>query len=289
MKIKNKIIELNKDFKRWAGAMFFCLTKKYHLDIHVAEHCNLNCKGCTHFSPLAEEEFCDVEILKKSLTRLAPYYKVFEAIQLLGGEPLLNPELWKILKVTRQIFPLSKINLFTNGVLFQNKDFNKKIDWECLKENDITIRITQYPINLNLYCITNLCNQHGVKIEYCNNLNKHSWLKFLLYKNSNHIKAYKHKYLKLSKCSTYHCIQLVDDKLFPCPHSAYSRHLSKYFNLGWKSAPSDYLEVSNIKSIRDIRKFMITSKPFCTHCAQGYEPSKWKTTSKKRDEWLVSE
>ena len=25
------------------------------IDIHLTDHCNLNCKGCTHFSPLAED------------------------------------------------------------------------------------------------------------------------------------------------------------------------------------------------------------------------------------------
>lgn len=26
------------------------------IEIHIVEHCNLHCKGCTHFSPLAQKE-----------------------------------------------------------------------------------------------------------------------------------------------------------------------------------------------------------------------------------------
>lgn len=25
----------------------------YHIEMHVVDHCNLNCFGCNHFSPLA--------------------------------------------------------------------------------------------------------------------------------------------------------------------------------------------------------------------------------------------
>ena len=34
----------------------------FWLEVHLAEHCNLNCKGCSHFSPLAEKEFIEEKI-----------------------------------------------------------------------------------------------------------------------------------------------------------------------------------------------------------------------------------
>ena len=29
--------------------------------VDIVDHCNLNCKGCGHFSPLASESFLDIE------------------------------------------------------------------------------------------------------------------------------------------------------------------------------------------------------------------------------------
>jgi hypothetical protein len=60
-------------------------------DVHLAEHCNLRCIGCEHFSPLAKEEFLDIDSFKKDCIRLSELTnKDLEEMFLLGGEPLLN-------------------------------------------------------------------------------------------------------------------------------------------------------------------------------------------------------
>lgn len=41
------------------------------IDIPVVEHCNLCCKGCTAFSPLAKEEFLDYGQYCKDMYKLA--------------------------------------------------------------------------------------------------------------------------------------------------------------------------------------------------------------------------
>ena len=33
----------------------------YELEIHVVDHCNLNCAGCNHFTPLAKPFFIEVK------------------------------------------------------------------------------------------------------------------------------------------------------------------------------------------------------------------------------------
>ena len=37
------------------------------IDIHITDHCNLNCVSCTHFSPLAEEFYLDIDIFDRDL------------------------------------------------------------------------------------------------------------------------------------------------------------------------------------------------------------------------------
>lgn len=41
------------------------------IDIPVVEHCNLCCKGCTAFSPLAQEEFLSYEGYCRDMHKLA--------------------------------------------------------------------------------------------------------------------------------------------------------------------------------------------------------------------------
>lgn len=58
-----------------------------HLDYHLTTHCNLNCKGCSVFSPIAKEWFAapeefkkEIEALRKALDGASPVN-----IHLLGG------------------------------------------------------------------------------------------------------------------------------------------------------------------------------------------------------------
>lgn len=41
------------------------------VEIHLAEHCNLNCFSCAHFSQLADEEYTDLASFEKDMKQLA--------------------------------------------------------------------------------------------------------------------------------------------------------------------------------------------------------------------------
>ena len=63
-----------------------------YLEHHIVDHCNLNCGGCSHFSPLADPWFEDFDTFKKDFLQL---YDITHGnvgvIRLMGGEPLLHP------------------------------------------------------------------------------------------------------------------------------------------------------------------------------------------------------
>lgn len=44
--------------------------KQIRFIVDIVVHCNLNCKGCGHFSPLASESFLDLETFENDLRRL---------------------------------------------------------------------------------------------------------------------------------------------------------------------------------------------------------------------------
>ena len=63
-------------------------------EYHLADHCNLNCKGCDHFSPIAETKLTEFTQFKKDINRMSELFeKKAKSIHILGGEPLLNPEI----------------------------------------------------------------------------------------------------------------------------------------------------------------------------------------------------
>jgi len=96
-----------------------CTTRKHLVfEVDIARHCNLNCRGCLHFSPLSKPKFLDISSYQKDICRLS---KVFggqaEKISLMGGEPLLNPDIIQYVKIARTYFPNAKLLILTNGVL----------------------------------------------------------------------------------------------------------------------------------------------------------------------------
>lgn len=88
------------------------------LDICAAEHCNLGCYSCNHFSQLADPEFADTANVERDLRRLSELSGGnIPLIYLAGGEPLLNPELPELMRIARQYFPQSRVQIITNGLL----------------------------------------------------------------------------------------------------------------------------------------------------------------------------
>ena len=126
--------------------------------IAISSHCNLNCKGCDVYSPLAKKEFVTYEQFCKDMEKLkelAPD-REFDTV-FIGGEPLLNPELVQIMYKTKELFPNAKRAILTNGTLLNKMGNNF---WQAIKDTNVKFSITKYPINIDFKSDLN-----GVKIS----------------------------------------------------------------------------------------------------------------------------
>lgn len=114
-----------------------------YLEFHVADHCNLNCKYCTHYSPLVQEPvYTEYEKFAADLRQLKKYIADIGVIRILGGEPLLNPELGRFIELTRELYPASIITVVTNGMLI---DRLEPALIETMKKNMAFFHISFYP------------------------------------------------------------------------------------------------------------------------------------------------
>ena len=84
------------------------------VELHVANACNLTCDSCSHFSNSGHRGMLSPEEARAWLApwsrRLAP-----ENFRLLGGEPTLNPRLVEFVKIGRDAFPDTRLEVVTNG------------------------------------------------------------------------------------------------------------------------------------------------------------------------------
>jgi MoaA/NifB/PqqE/SkfB family radical SAM enzyme len=114
-------------------------------DVHICGHCNLNCKGCTNFCSIAEKRFVDLDILERDFKRLSELTDRKSELNLMGGEPLLHPDIIKIYDITRKYFDC-KAQLVTNGILLANQPDEF---WQSCRKNAIKIVISVYPIKID--------------------------------------------------------------------------------------------------------------------------------------------
>jgi organic radical activating enzyme len=98
-------------------------------EINVAEHCNLSCRACSHLSPVNPKSFVDPAVVLRDLTALSRSYHA-TVVRMLGGEPLLHPDLPGVVDAVRRSRVCDSITVVTNGLLLprMKDDFWSTVD-----------------------------------------------------------------------------------------------------------------------------------------------------------------
>lgn len=98
-------------------------------ELHIVEHCNLRCHMCDAMSPYNPEKFLKLEDIATNMTFLAKHIKA-DIFKLMGGEPLLHPQIVDIISIVRESRITDTIRLTTNGLLLHKMpdDFWRGLD-----------------------------------------------------------------------------------------------------------------------------------------------------------------
>jgi len=114
-----------------------------YLEFHIADTCNLNCRGCSHYASLARKEhYPNIKFFANDLQMLHLRIEDILIIRILGGEPLLNRDIEEYIKVTRKFYPQSELWIVTNGLLLMKMPDSF---YETLLEERCKIGISFYP------------------------------------------------------------------------------------------------------------------------------------------------
>ena len=258
------------------------ITKLFPVEVHVAEHCNLNCKGCNHFSSLAKEEFLEPEEFERDFKRLAELSKKYFAIKILGGEPLLHPRITDFFDIARKYFSSVPIQVTTNGILLtkQPEEF-----WQSCEKNKITVAISRYPIKLNLKEIKKTARSHGVKVVYNGTAAEDRMCKLPLdLSGSQDMKK------SFQKCAISWgcCVTLRGGKIYTCCIAAHIKFFNEYFKQNLAVSGEDYADIYNVNSIKEIIDFLEKPFPFCRYCntSETKFAQRWGISKKEITEWV---
>lgn len=113
-----------------------------YLEVNVTDGCNLNCKGCSHFSPLySTDESYNLKIFDRDMRQLARHCDIL-TVRIVGGEPFLLKNLDEYLATIKKYFPQTSIRVLSNGLLIPAAP--AKI-LEYMSREKIDVDISEYP------------------------------------------------------------------------------------------------------------------------------------------------
>jgi MoaA/NifB/PqqE/SkfB family radical SAM enzyme len=255
--------------------------KSLLFQVPLCDHCNLNCKGCAACSPLAAEWYLDTEVYEKDCGRLSELSGgSAEYIDLLGGEPLLHPEIIKIIEITRKNFTCV-VNIITNGLKLATMDGEF---WAVCKKNDINIVISGYPIKIDYEKIRLNSAKYSVPVEIRGFAKKLTiWNKF-----PYDLQGKQNEYNNFLSClSSNFCIVLKNGKIATCGQVFAARHFNEYFNKNMEIADKNFIDIYKASSLDEILEFVSHPIPFCRYCAvkKIKRGIKWETSKKEITEW----
>lgn len=248
-----------------------------YLEIQLVDHCNLNCKGCSHFSPISKPFFLDLQVFKKDLTQLKKTVTNIKQLRLMGGEPFLHPHLIDFLEISRYLYPSDKIAIVTNGILLEK--IKKKL-WKSMTENRIEIHVTVYPskkhdVKSQLYLLKTQKIIH--EIEY----------RDTFFKNIN-LNEKRDNKESISICrSKNYCPALKDGKIFQCSGLGNIPVLLNYINFNEYSKPQGLDIYDKDFNFNRLMTFLNTPDPLCSHCFYAHESYPWSLSNKDKGEWLI--
>lgn len=224
-------------------------------EMHVADFCNLNCKGCAHFSPIFERKLPntdsrinDIKMLKDKFSHIIKFY-------LLGGEPFLNTDIMTYITESRKILPNTMIQIVTNGLLIPRLE-QKVLD--AIRENQIIISISEYePTHRIIDKIEDVLTINGIIYTIRPYNTKDRFIKPLSLVDSS-------KYPQ--KCISNGCINIWNGKISRCPTLMYIDKFNSVFNT---SLPNDGIYKLEDVDGKAILELILKKVPLCKHCVDN--------------------
>lgn len=265
------------------------MARKPTLDVDVVSHCNLNCASCCHYAPIAESSYLALDTFRRDLHALAAIKGVagfFDALCLMGGEPLLHPDLASLIRAAHEAVPGLQLRVVTNGKLLASAP---KALWDAMRATKTDILMTPYPIGVDYSALVELAQAHGVEASVGGGLaqgtsGEHYFLRTPLDESGTCDPAKAFAVCSLGGST----MQLLDGRIYPCNRGALFGIVNARFGTKFTHESSDYLELDTVSSVEQIDIFRRSARPMCRYCAHFATTCiPWAPSTCDSLEWLL--
>ncbi len=234
---------------------------RIQFEVDLAEHCNLNCKCCSQFAQISKEAYYDLDQYKKDIARMSVIFSgEAERIFLIGGEPLLNKCIADFIVITRRSFPKTDIAVFTNGILLKDM---KQDFWDTVRENEIEIIVTKYPIKIDYEYMENLAVQNGIRFRFFKMSKDFKYMRKIPLDLNGKQDAFE-SFVLCEEANN--CIKLKNGKLYTCTRPAAIHKFNEYFGQNLVVDKGDYIDIYQKWTAEEILEKLSQPIPFCKYC-----------------------
>ncbi len=243
------------------------------VEVYVANGCNLKCRFCSHLNPYRKGLIPADELIESFecwSRKIAP-----RKIGLLGGEPLLHPELFRIIHSVRSCWPDANVVLTSNGLLLHR---HSEATITALREANVHVILslhTRDPEKNRLFeeAIARL-RQGGVHTQVLPSADR--WKRYHRLDAAGRPQPYQSDPEKAwTRCGPNTCFNLTDRHLYRCSLLANALQAYREGVLGpaWRAVET-YTPLAEDATVSEIVEHLhLRSRPLpaCTICPEWYE------------------
>lgn len=191
-----------------------------YVEVVLTTFCTLNCKGCSALMPLypiSSRRHIDSGVLSKSIKELFNTADYIDLFRLLGGEPLLYPNLYEVLLLMQSQTKVNHVEIVTNGTVTIKDDRVIRI----LQDDKFSISISDYGSGNQNKLIRLLDNN---RIKYTIN-HMGGWLDFGDVTEKGWSQSELGDNFLLCKRSHKQCNSILNGKLYLCFRESHGANL----------------------------------------------------------------
>jgi organic radical activating enzyme len=246
-----------------------------HIDVVITEQCSMKCRDCSNLMQFySRPKNSDTNLLFRSMDRLMECVDRLYEFRVIGGDPFMNKEIYKIINKVVKYKNVDSVVIYTNGrIVPKGENLN------CLKNKKVRLQITNYSDSQAVLTYPNVAAQHNkvVKVLSSNNI-KFVSEKVIKWDDIGTLKFIKETPTQLRNkfmdCCLNDVLSLLDGVLYKCPVSAHATNL-KAFSFNAKYDGVDLIdEKINLKNLKKkLIDFYHNNKyvTACSYCkGRGY-------------------
>ena len=231
-----------------------------HLGFCVSERCSLKCKDCSFLMQYYKSpQNIDLEKYKPALDRFIETVDYISEFRIYGGEPFMNPEMYKLLDWYNSCEKINTLSIYTNGTIIPNER-----TLQSMKAKKVKVHISDYEHNMDkVKLLTEVLERNNIPYFI---------RKYDMWCEAGDLSPKNHSFEKMKEiyanCFATNCYSFLKGKFYVCPRAAHAANLkaipdieSDCIDFNDESVSIDELKV-RIKNLMHERDFIEACK-FC--------------------------